>query len=333
MEKVNNNFKCEKCNKIYTNASGIWKHNAKYHSNEMSSESIHIIGNGIPTSIHDKSTSNLLCKFCNKKYSNRQSRWRHEKNCNVKNKDSIDKKNLEIQNQLYKETIEDLINEHKIMINRIEKLEKKNKPIIVNNTNNILNNNCNNKTLNICQPGSEDVKLLSNIDKKFIMSQGMNSIISIVDKLNFNEELPQNHNFYVSAINDKHVNTIDTKTNNIIKQSKKDLFDKILFNHMNKLESISKNNSKFMDVFDKLKNFIYLKKGKKEFVNQLNMLSYNKRNIVIKTWNDLLDDNISADEATQKFESKVNELISLDKNINKKPKEVIQLIETDSDSD
>ncbi len=79
-------------------------------------------------------------------------------------------------------------------------------------------------------------------------------------------------NFYVSAINDKHVNTIDTKTKNIVKESKKDLFDKILFNHMNKLENISKSNSKFTDVFDKLKNFIYLKRGKKEFVTQLNML-------------------------------------------------------------
>jgi len=219
------------------------------------------------------------------------------------------------------------------MVNRIEKLEKKNinKSIVVNN--NILNNNCNNKTLNICQPGSEDVKLLTNIDKKFIMSQGLNSIISIVDKLNFNEKLPQNHNFYVSAINDKHVNTIDTKTKNIIKQSKKDLFDKILFNHMNKLENISRNNSKFTDVFDKLKNFIYLKKGKNAFVNQLNMLSYNKRNIIIKTWNDLLDDNISADEATEKFESKVNELILSEKNNNKKSGGIINLIDTDSDSD
>ena len=59
------------------------------------------------------------------------------------------------------------------------------------------------------------------------------------------------------------------------------------------------------------------------------MLSYNKRNIVIKTWDDLLEGNISADEATQQFESKVNELILSEK----KNKEVIQLVETDSDSD
>jgi predicted 3-demethylubiquinone-9 3-methyltransferase (glyoxalase superfamily) len=68
------------------------------------------------------------------------------------------------------------------------------------------------------------------------MSQGLNSIVSLVDHLNFNEKIPEHHNFYVSAINDKHVNTIDTKTKNIVKESKKDLFDKILFNHMNKLE-------------------------------------------------------------------------------------------------
>ena len=139
--------------------------------------------------------------------------------------------------------------------------------------------------------------------------------------------------FFVSAINNKHVNTIDTKTKNIVKQSNKDLFDKILFNHMNKLENISKNNSKFTDVFDKLKNFIYLKKGKNAFVNQLNILSYNKRNIIIKTWNDLLDDNISADEATEKFEPKVNELILSEKNNNKKSGGIINLIDVDSDSD
>jgi len=63
------------------------------------------------------------------------------------------------------------------------------------------------------------------------------------------------------------------------------------------------------------------------------MLSYNKRNIIIKTWNDLLDDNISADEATEKFESKVNELILSEKNNNKKSRGIINLIDTDSDSD
>ncbi len=326
MINCSNKYSCVKCNKIYKNRSGLWYHNDKIHKNndhvntqtyliETQNNSIETQNNSINLNIKNK----LQCKYCNKISSRIDNHNRHLKTCKEK-KEVLD-------NETYKLQLQKLIEDFEVL-----KKELNNKKSIVVN-NNILNNNCNNnsnnKTLNICQPGNEDIKLLSNNDKKFIMSQGMNSIISIVDKLNFNKELPQNHNFYVSAINDKHVNTIDMETKNIVKQSKKDLFDKILFNHMNKLEHISKNNSKFMDVFDKLKNFIYLKKGKKEFVNQLNMLSYNKRNIVIKTWNDLLDDNISADEATEKFETKVNELILSDK----KPKEVIQLIETDSDSD
>ena len=268
--------------------------------------------------IQNNIDNRLLCKYCNKISSRIDNYHRHLKTC--KEKKTV------IDNETFQNKFQELIDEFKDLKSKINK-----KTIVVNNNtqNNIQNNTQNNKILNICQPGSEDIKLLSNQDKKFIMSQGLNSIITIVDKLNFNEELPQNHNFYVSAINDKHVNTIDTKTKNIVKESKKDLFDKILFNHMNKLENISKSNSKFTDVFDKLKNFIYLKRGKKEFVNQLNMLSYNKRNIVIKTWDDLLEGNISADEATLQFESKVNELILSEK----KNKEVIQLVETDSDSD
>ena len=57
------------------------------------------------------------------------------------------------------------------------------------------------------------------------MSHGMNSIISLVEHLNFNEIHPQNHNFYVSALNDKHMNAI-------VKQRKREIFDQILVAHI-----------------------------------------------------------------------------------------------------
>ena len=109
----------------------------------------------------------------------------------------------------------------------------------------------------------------------------------------------------------KHVNAIDNKTNMIIKKSKKDLFDEILFNHMNKLESINKNiNYKDFNItYDKLKAFVYLKKGKKEFFNQINMLSYNKKNMIIKTWEKLIDDTtINPNEVSDKFENEVKQI-------------------------
>jgi hypothetical protein len=119
-------------------------------------------------------------------------------------------------------------------------------------------------------------------------------------------------NFYTSAINDKHVNTIDLKTNNVIKKSKKDLFDEILSSHIQKLETLGQNNKKFNNVFNNIKAFIYLKKGKKEFVNQINMLSYNKRNMIINTWNKLIDDStISPEDIPDQFENEVKQIVAM----------------------
>ena len=162
----------------------------------------------------------------------------------------------------------------------------------------------------------------------------MNSIISLAEHLNFNEKLPQNHNFYVSALNDKHLNTIDNKTHTIIKQRKKEIFDRLLFAHIEKLEKINKNiNYKdFDNVITKLKNIIFLKQGKKEYFDQLNMLAYNKRNLIIKTWEELInDDTISPDDITTTFQERVNEITNnlSTKNISK----IKKLYEIDYDNE
>ena len=48
---------------------GLWLHNKKYHQ-------------GIS---EQASTENDICKYCDKKLSSRQSRWRHEKTCPIQN--------------------------------------------------------------------------------------------------------------------------------------------------------------------------------------------------------------------------------------------------------
>jgi hypothetical protein len=58
---------------------------------------------------------------------------------------------------------------------------------------------------NINNIGNEKLSDLTQDEKRYIMSHVMNSIISLAEHLNFNERLPHNHNFYVSALNDKHL--------------------------------------------------------------------------------------------------------------------------------
>jgi len=44
---------------------------------------------------------------------------------------------------------------------------------------------------------------------KIIINIKINLIMTLVEYVNFNERLLQNHNFYVSALNDKHSSGID----------------------------------------------------------------------------------------------------------------------------
>ena len=44
---------------------------------------------------------------------------------------------------------------------------------------------------------------------KIIINIKINLIMTLVEYVNFNERLLQNHNFYVSALNDKHLSGID----------------------------------------------------------------------------------------------------------------------------
>jgi hypothetical protein len=300
---------CKICKKQYKSYQSLWNHNKKFHSNVKTKNDFNTILIKPKTSLENF----IVCKYCNKSFTRRNNLNQHIKNI-CKEKDKIIQ-----EEKFYKEQIERLSNE-------VEKLKKQSYAKKIINYNGPINNIVNN-TLNICKPGEENINLLSVDEKKYIMSQGLNSIVSLVDRLNFNEDLPQHHNFYVSAINDKHVNAIDDNTKRIIKKSKKDLFDKILFSHITKMEKINKNiNYKdFNSTFEKLKAFIFLKKGKKEFFNQINMLSYNKKNMIIKTWEKLIDDNtINPEDVSDKFENEINIIAQ-------QPE--IDTNDTDSDSD
>ena len=57
-------------------------------------------------------------------------------------------------------------------------------------------------------------------------------------------------------------------------------------------------------ILTKLKNFIFLKQGKKEYFSQLNMLAYNKKNLIMKTWDELVnDDSVSPNDIAETFKA------------------------------
>ena len=211
--------RCNVCNKVYASYQSLWNHNKIKHNTitaNITQNTANITQNTA------KINKNSLCIYCNKCFSRNDSLKRHQLKCYKK-----------IEDNLYKQQIEKLTDD-------LEKLKHK---INKKSTNKIINYNTvnNNNLTNINNIGTEKITDLTRDEKKYIMSHGMNSIISLAEHLNFNERLPQNHNFYVSALNDKHLNAIDNNTHTIVKQRKKEIFDQILVAHIDKLEKINTN--------------------------------------------------------------------------------------------
>ena len=85
-------YSCKLCNKIYSSANSLWNHNNKFHKSNaiiMQSSSNHnaIIlqssnnHNSIINQPIDKLELNKICKYCKKKFSHRNNKWRHQKIC------------------------------------------------------------------------------------------------------------------------------------------------------------------------------------------------------------------------------------------------------------
>ena len=101
--------------------------------------------------------------------------------------------------------------------------------------------------------------------------------------------------YCVTALNDKHASMIDTKTNSIIKADKLELYDKVLYGTLNKLEKLSadpafsiEEKTKYIEMVERLKNVLFVhKKGLRKYYSEINLLSYNNKDLIQETWNGL----------------------------------------------
>ncbi len=253
-------YNCIICKKEYKTYMGFWKHNKKYH-NEDDIKNIQ---------------EDCKCKHCNSIFSSRQGRWRHEKHCK----------------QINTPTIGDEIQELK---NKIKILEDKTPNSITTN-----NSNNNNKTINNIQyvinpPTASSLDHLTFEVQKEVLDKGLNSLVCLIELLNFNKSVPENHSYCITAINDKHASVIDEKTNKVIKTNKFDLFDKVLGANLENLEKLADNpkftsgqKQEYKDKINYLKTSMFQNnKFIKRYQNDINIISYNNKDMIKETWKSL----------------------------------------------
>lgn len=226
MEKT---FICLLCEKEYNSYMGLWKHKKTKHIEN-----------------DKKEINNKTCKYCNKEFSDRRNRWRHENTiCKLKfenaNNSSINNtNNLTANNNSNSNIVQNNIqNQTNIQTQ--------------NNNSNIVQNNIQNQNINITinQLGCEDINILNQENIEEIINQGLDCIIKLIELINFNKDHPQNHSFCSTSLNNKYASVLNIKTNEIEKQRKIDVFDKVLMYGINHLDMLK---DKIVDE-NKQKNF------------------------------------------------------------------------------
>ncbi len=317
------NIKCDICQKNYASYKTLWYHKKTKHEqvNEIipKKEKKEIIVEDNNILIDEKNNKIIKdehrCEFCLKTYKTRQSKSRHKKTCNVKKCGATNV-----------QEINDLIND---LQTKIKDLEKNNgAKNIININNGTINNQTNNKII-INKIGEENPFELKMNQIQKVLSQELLSIITLIEYLNFNEQLPSNHNFLTSSLESNYLTIYNSDENTFEKQRKKYVFDEVMESSISKVEKlyeVFKNDFpperqyEFKNNIDTLKQIHqagYSNKLLKELNKQLNLLSYNKKHIVEKTWSRLRNDPIDEEEDKKYWLelAKENEVLNTENNI------------------
>lgn len=322
MNEKSRTYSCEICEKKYSSASSLWNHNKKFHNDERQKSSLlpkksEDLSHDAPqkSSLLSKNVkkSELLvqksevlsidatsleeayeCLSCFKKFNTRQAKWYHQKNCSIINKINI---------------IEEKINSMENKSNIITNINY-NTSNITNNTANITNNISN---ILINKLGYEDVNVLTFEEIKTIFRAQTNCLITLINSLNFNEKMPENHSFCVTSLEGKYVKVYNSDKNQIEKKIKKNFYDEIFNSSINTMYKLlqqvhnkvsKKKKDKLESMINNVKELLLIQnKHKTTYNNELNLLSYNNRNLVLDTWQKVAPNNLIEDEQSDSDDS------------------------------
>lgn len=141
-------YTCNICKNNYKSRQSLWNHKHKYHSNDDGYKSTHDCNHSVTT---DDNIN--MCSKCNKLFTCRQHKWRHEKSCNSSTQlnkleiQELKKENIEIkkENAEIKSMLMELLKKSKVHPKTLEKINRN----LIKNINGDSNNvNINSGTVN-----------------------------------------------------------------------------------------------------------------------------------------------------------------------------------------
>jgi hypothetical protein len=350
-------YNCNICNKKYASYQSLWIHNKKYHIDNFpqnssiypQNSSIYPQNSSILPQVKNK-INKLNCEICKKVFSRSDNLKRHQLKCN---KNKFDNYDYELE----------------LLKNEIKSLKTNNKPITnikVHGTMINGNNHDSGPKQIIYKTGTENIDQISYDEVSTIFDNEISSVIKLIELVNFNETKPENHSFCSTALESPYLSFYNTDTNKINKERKRyfyeDVICKSIQNHeilyskfKNKFNSVKrkqiednitnlkkiKENSFSSKIInepgEKVKTFSSARLSKKskdfldnELIRNLNLLSYNKRDLIQDTWSGKKYDNDSDEEfmAMLLDDPKTQEIIKANKK-----QEIYNTSDSDSDEE
>jgi len=275
-------YSCNICKKKYSSYQSLWIHNKKYHKpvlHETTSKCVKLPQEDV---IKNKNE----CEYCKKKLSRYDSLKRHQEKCS--------QKFSQIQNEREK-LKEEIKQELKKELENSKSITK----IINNISGNLINGNNtdNGPKMIIYKSGLEDMEQLNYNDVSTMFDNEISSVIKLIELVNFNKKMPQNHSFCSTALESPYLSFYNTDTHTVDKERKKYFFEDMICKSIQNHEILyGKYKNKFSQkkrekIEDNISNLKHLRdSGYKneiiqEMIRKLNLLSYNKRELIQKTWN------------------------------------------------
>lgn len=265
-------FNCKRCNYQTTIKANLRSHLRI--QNECIVINENIDREKLIEELYATKNKKYLCKYCNREYKSRQSKWSHEQKCNsnVSNK-------------------------------------KTDKQIIINNninnsvTNNIQNNNYNIIINNLRPFGKENYDFIDEEFIKNILVPKKDALLKLIKHVHFNNEHPENRNFLISNLrsdkahiyngekfdaNDKH-----TVLTQILNRNNRTL--------LKFLDDLNETNEYLTASFENEEEYNEYQRNRKNILKKIEELAYNERMQIenVKKYIDRLN-NIKANEDLQK---------------------------------
>lgn len=260
-------YKCNYCNKKYTNRQNLFRHKKKCEVNDNKFKTIEN-NEDIPFIYHkytildyarypkntilfkefeddnDNKIDKYKCDYCDKEYKFKSGKYRHQRKCknNVNEQDEIMEEKIE---ELKKNMLEVLNKRYKMHHKTFEKIRRDlaaenelRKSGAINNTQNITNNTINNNTqnnynikntINIIPLGKEEfVNTLSKEQQIETVNKVYNCIKHLCDITHFNPATPQYHSFVITNMQNNIAYLYDLEDNNYIPITKETLINEII---------------------------------------------------------------------------------------------------------